>query len=274
MTLYRASTKDGVAWITGGSSGIGRALARELAADGFTVAVTAREEDPIDMLVAETANCRGRIVAYPCDVTDEQGMAATATAIEREAGPIVLAVFNAGAYMPVAGENLSVRKFRRSFDVNVMGVVHGLVPATRHMRERGRGHIVLVGSISAYFGWPTTAAYGATKAAVNLMAESLKFDFDKLGIRIQVMNPGFIDTPLTQRSGFRLPVMLPASDAARRMCRGIRQGGFEVNFPRRLTWGLKLLSILPRPLCLCIVSALTGWKRRPLSFGRRLPEKN
>ena len=196
MTLYRANPKDGVAWITGGSSGIGRELARELAAQGFIVAVTAREEDPIDMLVAETAECRGHVVAYPCDVTDEQGMAATVATIEREVGPIVLAVFNAGAYVPIAGENMSARKFRRSFDVNVMGVVNGLVPVVRHMRERACGHVVLVGSVSAYFGWPTTAAYGATKAALNLMAESLKFDFDKIGIRIQVINPGFIDTPM------------------------------------------------------------------------------
>ncbi|MGP2492264.1 SDR family NAD(P)-dependent oxidoreductase [Mesorhizobium sp. PUT5] len=274
MTLYRANPKDGVAWITGGSSGIGRELARELAAQGFIVAVTAREEDPIDMLVAETAECRGHVVAYPCDVTDEQGMAATVATIEREVGPIVLAVFNAGAYVPIAGENMSARKFRRSFDVNVMGVVNGLVPVVRHMRERACGHVVLVGSVSAYFGWPTTAAYGATKAALNLMAESLKFDFDKIGIRIQVINPGFIDTPLTRNAGFRMPALLPAPVAARRMLRGIQRGGFEVTFPRRLTWGLKLLSILPRPLCLRAIAVLTGWNRRPLSFGRRLPRKN
>lgn len=273
MTLYSADPKDGVAWITGGSSGIGRELAKQLAAAGFVVAVTAREEDPIDMLVAETAECKGHVVAYPCDVTDEKGMAATVAAIESQIGPIALAVFNAGAYAPVMGDALSARKFRRSFDVNVMGVVNGLVPVTRRMRERGGGHVVLVGSISAYFGWPTTAAYGATKAALNLMAESLKFDFDKIGIRLQVMNPGFIDTPLTRDSGFRLPALMPAEAAARRMMRAIRRGGFEVTFPRRLTWSLKLLSVLPRPVCLWIVGLLTGWKRRPLSFGRLPPKK-
>ena len=171
MTLYRANPSNGIAWITGGSSGIGRALAKELAAAGFTVCVTARDEDPIDALIAAAGPLRGRILAYPCDVTDEQRMAATVMEIERKVGPIALAVFNAGAYVPIAGENMSVRKFRRIFDVNVMGVVHGLVPVVRHMRERGPGHVVLVGSVSAYFGWPTTAAYGASKAALNRMAE-------------------------------------------------------------------------------------------------------
>jgi NAD(P)-dependent dehydrogenase (short-subunit alcohol dehydrogenase family) len=271
MTLYRASPTDGIAWITGGSSGIGRAVAKELAATGFTVCVTAREEDPIDALIGEAWPLPGRILSYPCDVTDEKRMAATVAAIEAEVGPIVLAIFNAGAYVPVAGENLSVRKFRRTFDVNVMGVVHGLVPAVRHMRERMRGHLVLIGSVSAYFGWPTTAAYGASKAALNQIAESLKFDFDKLNIRIQVANPGFIDTPLVRHNEFHMPALVPADRAARRMLAGIRHGGFEISFPRRLTWPLKLASVLPRPLCQWLLTRLTGWGKRPLAFGRKPP---
>jgi NAD(P)-dependent dehydrogenase (short-subunit alcohol dehydrogenase family) len=273
MTLYRANPTDGIAWITGGSSGIGRAVAKELAAAGFTVCVTARDEDPIDALIGEARSLPGRILSYPCDVTDEKRMAATVAAIEAEIGPVVLAVFNAGSYVPVAGENLSVRKFRRTFDVNVMGVVHGLVPAVRYMRERTRGQIVLIGSVSAYFGWPTTAAYGASKAALNQIAESLKFDFDKINIRIQVANPGFVDTPLVQRNEFRMPALMTTDAAARRMLHGIRRGGFEISFPRRLTWGLKLLSVLPRPLCQWLLTKVTRWEKRPLAFGRKPPAR-
>jgi NAD(P)-dependent dehydrogenase (short-subunit alcohol dehydrogenase family) len=269
MKLYRASPKDGVAWITGGSSGLGRALAKQLASEGFAVAVTAREEDPIDILVAEAMPLPGRIVPYPCDVTDERRMAETVAAIEAQLGPIALAVFNAGAYVPVAGENLSVRKFRALYNVNVLGIVHGLVPAVRRMQERGRGHVVLVGSISAYFGWPTTAAYGATKAAINIMAQSLKFDFDKINIRIQVINPGFIDTPLTRGNGFRMPALMKPADAARRAARAIRLGGFETAFPRRLTFCLKFLDLMPIPVCYRVIEKLTGWRERPLSFGRK-----
>jgi NAD(P)-dependent dehydrogenase (short-subunit alcohol dehydrogenase family) len=263
MALYRASPKDGVAWITGGSSGIGRALARELAAEGFTVAVTAREEDPIDSLIEETKNLPGRILSYPCDVCDEQGMAATVDAIEASGEPIVLAVFNAGAYVPVSGENLSVRKFGRSFDVNVMGVVHGLVPVAGRMRQRGKGQVVMIGSISAYFGWPTTAAYGATKAALNAMAQSLRFDFDRVNIRLQVVNPGFIDTPLTQRTNFKLPALMSAGDAAHRIRKGIASGGFEIAFPGRLVYGLKGLALLPSSLRHWLITTFTGWKTRP-----------
>ncbi len=263
MALYRADPKDGIAWITGGSSGVGRALAEVLAAQGFTVAVTAREEDLIDSLVEEVRDLPGRVLSYPCDVCDEQGMAATVEMIERTAGPIALAVFNAGSYAPVSGENLSIRKFRRSFDVNVMGIVHGLVPVTERMRARGKGHIVVVGSISAYFGWPTTAAYGATKAAVNVMAQALRFDFERINIRMQVVNPGFIDTPLTQKANFRLPALISATDAAKRICKGIASGGFEVTFPRRLVYGIKLLALLPGSLRHWFIMKATGWKTRP-----------
>lgn len=273
MGLYRANPKDGIAWVTGGSSGIGRALAKELASAGYTVAVTAREGDPIDMLIAEAAALPGRIVSFPCDVADEAGMAATVAAIEDRIGPIALAVFNAGAYVPIAGENLSIRKFRRTFEVNVLGVVHGLVPVVRLMQTRGRGHVLLVGSISAWFGWPTTAAYGASKAAVNVMAQALKYDFDKINVRIQVANPGFVDTPLLQQSASSLPAMIPAREAARRLFKGILSGGFEIAFPRRLVWGLKLASTMPQPVRHWLISTLTRWKSRPLSFGRKGPRK-
>jgi NAD(P)-dependent dehydrogenase (short-subunit alcohol dehydrogenase family) len=273
MKLYRASSQDGIAWITGGSSGIGRALAKELASAGYTVAVTAREGDPIDMLIAEAASLPGKILSFPCDVADEVRMADTVAAIEGRVGPITLAIFNAGAYIPMAGENMSVRKFRRTFEVNVLGVVNGLVPTVRAMQARGKGHVLLVGSISSWFGWPTTAAYGASKAALNVMAQALKYDFDKINIRIQVANPGFVDTPLLKQTAPSLPAMMPAGEAARRLFKGINSGGFEIAFPRRLVWGLKFASIMPQPVRHWLISTLTGWKSRPLSFGRKVPRK-
>lgn len=270
MGLYRANPKDGIVWITGGSSGIGRALAKALAATGYTVAVTAREEDEIEALIAEAAPLSGQILSFPCDVTDEAGLDDTLAAIESAAGPVVLAIFNAGTYVPVAGENLSVRKFRRTFDINLQGVINGMVPVARRMQKRGFGHIVLMGSISAWFGWPTTAAYGASKAAINVMAQSLKYDFDKINIRIQVANPGFVNTPLLQlqQTASRVPALMRPQDAASRMLRGIARGGFEIAFPKRLVWGLKLTSMLPQPVRHWVIDRLTGWSSRPLSFGR------
>lgn len=275
MGLYRANPQDGVVWITGGSSGIGRALAKALAATGYTVAITAREEDEIEALIAEAAPLSGRILSYPCDVTDEVRLEQTLADIENAAGPVVLAIFNAGTYVPVAGENLSVRKFRRTFDLNLQGVINGLVPVARRMQKRGFGQIVLLGSISAWFGWPTTAAYGASKAAINVMAQSLKYDFDKINLRIQVANPGFVNTPLLQlqQTASMVPALMSPEDAANRLLRGIMRGGFEIAFPRRLVWSLKLASVMPQPVRHWVINRLTRWSSRPLSFGRTAPRK-
>ncbi|UCI17469.1 SDR family oxidoreductase [Mesorhizobium sp. B2-1-8] len=273
MTLYRADPKHGVAWVTGGSSGIGRSLARDLASQGYAVAVTALDNDPIDTLIVETAQMPGKVVSFPCDVTDELRMARTVAAIEKDLGPIVLAIFNAGNYIATPGESLVVRDFRRSFEVNYFGIINGLVPVVEYMRVRARGHVVLVGSVTAYFGWPTTAAYGGTKAAINILAESLKYDFDKMNIRVQVINPGFVDTPLTEKNMLPMPGLMPVGRATRRMVKGIKSGRFEVTFPYRTSWPLKFLGMLPRPLCRWVITLTTSWKARPLHYERKPPNQ-
>lgn len=269
MTLYRAEPKHGVAWITGGSAGLGRALAAELAAEGYSVVVTGLEKDSVQPLMAETAHMPGSVVSIPCDVTDEAGMAAVVVRIEEEVGPIVLAVLNAGNYLPSFGENLKVSDFRQTFAVNYMGVIHGLVPVVERMRQRARGHIVLMGSVSAYFGWPSTGAYGGSKAALNILAQSLRYDFDKMNIRIQIMNPGFVDTHLTQKNHLPMPGLMPVGRAARRLTKGIKRGGFEVTFPRRLTWLVKVLGIMPQPVIHWVTGTATRWKSRPLRWSRK-----
>jgi NAD(P)-dependent dehydrogenase (short-subunit alcohol dehydrogenase family) len=267
MSIYRANPKHGVAWITGGSTGIGRALALNLAREGYVVAVTVREQDPIDDLIAVAAGFSGRVLAFPCDVTDEAGMARTVAVIEETAGPIVLAIFNAGTYLPTIGERLTVANFRDTYAVNLFGVVNGLVPAVKRMQDRGRGHVVFVGSVTAYFGWPTSAAYGSTKAALNNIAEALRYDFVKMNVRVQVMNLGFVDTPLAAKNAFYMPALMPVEEASARMLRAIKSGGFEVTFPRRLTWGLKLLRLLPQEFVFRFITYATRWKARPLGVG-------
>ncbi|HTV67061.1 MAG TPA: SDR family NAD(P)-dependent oxidoreductase [Rhizobiaceae bacterium] len=262
MTLYRATPKDGVAWITGASTGIGRALALDLAREGYAVAVTARDEDNLTTLVGEAAGLPGRVVPFPCDVTDEAGMERTVAEIEREVGPLALAVFNAGNYFPTWPQRLEALNFSKTFEVNVMGVIYGLVPALDRMKERRRGHLVIVGSVTSYFGWPATAAYGSSKAALFNLAEGLKYDLDKMNVRIQVLNPGFIDTPLTRKNSFAMPALMPVDKASQRIVRALKSGGFEVTFPWRFTWFLKFLRILPQPLRFAFINRATGWHKR------------
>jgi NAD(P)-dependent dehydrogenase (short-subunit alcohol dehydrogenase family) len=266
MGIYRADKKHGVAWVTGGSTGIGRHLSLDLARAGWIVAVTSRPGDPEP--VAENAS-PGRIVAFNCDVTDEAGMAETAEVIEKTLGPIVLAVFNAGVYFPVHGEALDLSSIRATYEVNVFGVLNGLVPVVARMRQRTRGHIVINASISSYFGWPTTAGYGATKAALNNMADALRFDFEKMNIRIQVINPGFVDTPLARKNKVLMPAAISVAKASDRMMKAICRGGYETTFPWRLTWWLKFMRLWPNEARFAFMNAVTRWRSIPPKPGRK-----
>lgn len=267
MTLYRAAPRDGVAWITGASTGIGRHLALDLARQGYRVAATARDPEGLASLEREAAAQGLGIAAFPCDVRDEAAMERTVAAIESMMGPVVLAVLNAGVYSPTYGERLEAHSFATIFSINVVGVVNALVPVADRMRDRGFGQIALVGSVTAYFGLPATAAYGGSKAALNAIAQSLRYDFDKLNIRLQIINPGFVETPLTAAVHFPMPALMPAGEASRRIAAGLASGGFEIAFPRRLVWPMKALALLPAGLVHRLMYAGTGWGKR--RFGRR-----
>jgi NAD(P)-dependent dehydrogenase (short-subunit alcohol dehydrogenase family) len=264
MSSYTAKPSDGSAWVTGASSGIGRELALNLARDGYTVYATARSEDALIELAQASTGLKGEIRAAPADVTDQQAMAELAGRIDADGGGLALAVFNAGVYLPVYGETLKVADFDKSFAVNLSGVVNGLVPAVARMKARGRGQIAIVSSVTGYGGMPTSAAYGATKAALINMAESLKFDLDKFGVRIQVINPGFVDTPATADNAFAMPALLQPEEAAKRIAEGLKSKSFEITFPRRFTFVLKALQFLPYPAYFALMNAATGWKKRPL----------
>lgn len=270
MSEFVAHPDHGVAWITGASSGIGRALALKLAGEGYTVVVTARHHEKLVEL-SHVAPGPGRIVVLDGDVTDPRDVERIVAAIEYEHGALALVVLNAGIFIPVYGENLHREDFEKTFAVNLHGVVNCLLPAIRHMKEKGHGQIAIVSSVTGYGGLPTSAAYGATKAALINMAESLKFDLDKLNIRIQIVNPGFVDTPATADNAFSMPFLISPDDAADRIASGLKSSGFEITFPRRFTWQLKALRFLPYSLYFWLMNRQTKWKDRPLQHAAPVP---
>ncbi|MBP0440276.1 SDR family NAD(P)-dependent oxidoreductase [Tianweitania sediminis] len=262
MTKYRATPQDGTVWVTGASGGIGYALALALARAGYTVAASARSADRLDDLAKE-AVAPGRIVPFPLDVTDEAKVRSVVERIEQELGPIALAVLNAGTSLPATGVRIQPPLYERVYDVNLFGVVRCMAPVVERMKARNKGQIAIVGSLTAYFGLPGTAAYGATKAALNAMAESLRFDFHTLDIRIQVINPGFVDTAMTRLNRFPMPGLMTPDAAAKRITSGLQDGGFEVTFPRRLAWPMKAVRLLPHAILFPLLFRLTRWGRRP-----------
>lgn len=261
-TRGRMHPSDGVAFLTGASSGIGRAVALELARRGWTVAASSRRLDALERLAADAAGLPGRVVAHAADVTDARAMAQTVLGVERVHGPIALAFFNAGM-APAMTDELDFGAFEQAFAVNVIGVVKGLAPVLAAMKSRRRGQIAVNASLAGYGGLPQAVAYGASKAAAIHLCEALALDCDRFGLRIQVVNPGFVETPLTARNDFPMPFMLSAEQAARRIVDGFEHGGFEITFPRRLAFVLKCLNMLPYPAYYWLIAKAAGWRGRP-----------
>jgi NAD(P)-dependent dehydrogenase (short-subunit alcohol dehydrogenase family) len=260
--------KDGSAWITGASGGIGRATALALAAEGWTVYATARGEAALAALAAE-ARGAGSIVPLPGDVADPGAMRAAVDRITAE-GPLALAILNAGVYTPMRSENFSAETARQMFEVNLGGVANGLEPLLAYMIGRGRGHIAITASVAGYRGLPDAAPYSATKAGLIAMAESLAMDLVDLGVRLSVINPGFVDTEATKVNDFPMPFLMTPDEAGARIVAGLKRPGFEIAFPRRFALLLRLIGLLPNQAYLATVRRMTGWhKRRPAEAADR-----
>jgi NAD(P)-dependent dehydrogenase (short-subunit alcohol dehydrogenase family) len=241
MTARAARPEDGVAWVTGASAGIGRAVAEALAADGWTVAISARRAEELERMAAANA----KFIAAPCDITDAAGIEAAVAAIEARGKPIALAVLNAGTYVPTEIGAFDLGQWRTQIEVNLNGTAACLAALLPRMLPRGAGQIGIVASVSGYRGLPRAGAYGATKAGLINLAESLRLELAPRGICVSLVNPGFVRTPLTDRNDFPMPFLMEVAPAARRLVDGLASGRFETTFPRRFTWLLKVLRLLP-----------------------------
>lgn len=257
MALPRMKPQDGVAWITGASSGIGAAVAVELARRGWTVAVTARRGEALEALAREADGLSGRIVAHSGDVTDAAAMLGAVEAIESIHGPIALAFLNAGIASG-QGTPIDAGTLERVVAVNLLGVAKSFFAVQPRMIVRGRGQVAVNASLVGYRGLPGAAAYGAAKAGAIYFCESLRFDCAAAGIRLQLVSPGFVETPMTEGRRFPMPFLLPVEEGARRIVDGFERGGFEITFPRRLAWILKAARMLPYPVYFALMSRFAG----------------
>jgi NAD(P)-dependent dehydrogenase (short-subunit alcohol dehydrogenase family) len=225
-------------WITGASTGIGREIAIQLAQQGVTVAASARSADKL-------ASLGHGIHPFPLDVTDKDAVMAAAAEIETQLGPIDLALFGAGTYAPADIGNLDPAQFATTMSVNYMGVINGLAAVLPRMRKRRAGHIAWIASVAGYRGLPKAAAYGPTKAALINLAESLKPELELLDIKTSVINPGFVETPLTEQNDFKMPFLMQPEEAARLTIEGLKRGRFEIAYPWQFVTMLKIGRLLP-----------------------------
>lgn len=247
---------DGAAWVTGASSGIGRALAIKLAEEGWVVYATARGAEKLQALAEEHPNIR----PAPGDVRDAAAMRAIVDRICDEAG-LGLAVLNAGIYNPMRAPEFDAAKAAQTYAVNLEGVSNCLEPVLQLFWRRRSGCVGLVASVAGYRGLPRAAPYAATKAGLRALAESLAFDLAPRGVRIALINPGFVNTDAVGVNDFDMPFLMEPATAAARIVKGLRRPGFEISFPRRFVLILKTLRLLPPRTYFWLVSKSIGWSK-------------
>ncbi len=245
------------AWLVGASSGIGRATASALHARGAQVVVSARNAAALQEFAAQHPGSQ----AVALDTTNRAAVQAAATELLAQ-GPLDLVCYCAGTYQPLRATAFDLGAMLQHQQVNVTGALHVLdavLPALLQAARAGRpGHLSLVGSVAGYRGLPQGLAYGPTKAALIHLAETLYLDLHGLGLGVSVINPGFVETPLTAANEFPMPALVSPAQAASAIVRGWERGAFEIHFPKRFTHVMKLLRLLPYRLYFPAVRRMTG----------------
>jgi NAD(P)-dependent dehydrogenase (short-subunit alcohol dehydrogenase family) len=246
-----------VVWLVGASTGIGRATAAALHELGAKVVVSARSTEGLNSFVAEHPGS----VALPLDAADAQSVKAAADIILSK-GALDCVVYCAGHYREMRAESLDLADMLRHVQINYLGALNLLDAVLPHFLARALtgkpGHISLVGSVAGYRGLPQSLAYGPTKAALINLAETLYLDLHDKGIGVSIINPGFVETPLTARNQFTMPALISPEQAATGIVKGWAQGRFEIHFPKRFTLWMKALQLLPYRLYFALTRRFTN----------------
>lgn len=237
-------------WVVGASSGIGAETAALLLARGARVIVSARSAQALHERFGD------RAAVVPADVTDAEGLRAAARAAASAWDGIDLTLLFAGTYQEMRPWTMNLDAVRRIVELNLLGAFNLLAALQPYLRE-GTG-LALAASVAGYGGLPNSLAYGASKAALINLAQSLWLDYRARGVAIYLINPGFVATPLTAKNRFPMPFIIPAGEAARRTVAGLERGAFEIHYPRRFSRLLKLLNLLPHSLYFRCVRRFTG----------------
>ena len=233
------SMAPGHAWLIGASAGMGLEVGRGLREAGWRVTLSARNPERLAAAAAEIG-----AAAQTLDVTDAAAVSAAASNVFAGEPPTLVLV-NAGDYEPMPIEDYDTALFGRLNAVNYMGPVNVLGAVMPLMRDAGGGEILLNASAAGLRGLPRSAPYSAPKAATIHLAEALRPEAGRWGVRLRVINPGFVRSRLTDKNSFKMPALLTAQQAAGKIIAAIGKPGFEISFPRRLIWPLKLLRCLP-----------------------------
>jgi short-subunit dehydrogenase len=239
-------------WILGASSGIGAALAKRLSHQGARMAISARSEASLREVAEES------VMVMPLDVTHADSLKWARDELLIQWGGIDMVFYCAGVYTPMRSWELDLPVVRQTLETNLQGVYNLLDAILPYYLKQQQGNLCVVASVAGYTGLPKALAYGPTKAALINLAQILYTDLSTKGIGIYLVNPGFVATRLTEQNDFEMPALISAEQAAAEILKGMGQGRFEIDFPKRFSYWMKLLSRLPDRLRFMLLKKAVG----------------
>ena len=234
-------------WITGGSSGIGFATAREFLSNGWQVVISSSNKKKLENATKRLSENQNKkyLHVIPCDISKQKEVNNTVDFIEKKIGKINIALLNASAYSPNKDQIFDISNYELLIDVNIKGTLY-CINKLKDCMIGSNNTIAIISSPLGYRGWPTAGAYGISKAAQLSLSESLYFDFKKLNINVRVICPGFIDTEATRKNSFKMPFLKSAEYAGNKIFNRLTKGKeFEIIFPYLIVYFFKFTRILP-----------------------------
>ena len=238
-------------WIIGASSGIGEALANALDQQGYSVGLSARDEEKLNKIAA---SLKEKHAVHPCDVTEPDQISKAMKAIQKKLGGIDSIIFMAGIYTPMTIDQLDLEATKNIINVNLMGAFNVIQKTLPYLKQQENPQLVLCASVAGYRGLPGGQPYGSTKAALINLAETLRCEL-RGQVDVKVINPGFVKTRLTDKNNFDMPLRISPEKAAIYIIKGLKKKKFEIHFPKLFTISLKILSYLPETLYTSLVSS-------------------
>ena len=245
-----------VIWITGASSGIGKALSIKFAQEGWIVAASARREG----LLQELTKINQNIHSFPLDVTNPEQCKKVFEEIKKKFNNIEISIFGTGIHDPNSEKRFNLEKIREIMEVNYFGTMNSINSVYDYYNDKKSGQISIISSVAGYRGLPAAGAYCASKSALTSFAESLRFEMMRKNVRVSLVSPGFIKTPMTDQNDFPMPMIKSPEFAAEQIYIGLtKKTGFEIHFPKAFTFFLKFLRILPNSIYFKLINM--GYKR-------------
>ena len=245
-----------VIWITGASSGIGKALSIKFAQEGWIVAASARREG----LLQELNRINKNIHSFPLDVTNPEQCKKVFENIIEKFSDIEISIFGTGIHDPNSEKKFNLEKIREIMEVNYFGTLNSINSVYDYYNDKRSGQISVISSVAGYRGLPAAGAYCASKSALTSFTESLRFEMTRKNVRVSLVSPGFIKTPMTDQNDFPMPMIKSPEFAAEQIYIGLtKKTGFEIHFPKTFTYFLKFLRILPNSIYFKLIDL--GYKR-------------